>query len=74
MGDLKKELCLFLEVSPEDVIMKWGTKSGRELKDLEMTLKEARFITGTQIYFDFGIPAQPGEIRIQLFLATDASP
>jgi hypothetical protein len=30
--------------------MKMGSKSGRELKDLSITLKDARFITGTQIY------------------------
>jgi len=54
-------------------MMKWGSKSGRELKDMDITLKDAKFIRGTQVYFDFGIPAKPGEIRIQLFLATDAS-
>jgi len=27
-----------------------GSKSGRELKDLSVTLKDARFITGTQLY------------------------
>jgi hypothetical protein len=26
---LKNELCMFLETDPEEIIMKWGTKSGR---------------------------------------------
>ena len=35
-------------------------------------MKESRFITGTTIYFEKGIPAKTGEVRVQLFLAFDA--
>lgn len=38
------------------------------------SLKENRFINGTTLFLEKGIPAKLGEIRIQLFLAEDASP
>ena len=59
-------------MDPEETIMRRGTKSGMELKDLKLTMKDSRFITGTQVYLDKGLPANPGEVRIQLFFAYDA--
>ena len=56
----------------EETILRRGTKSGLELKDLKATMKDSRFITGTQVYLDKGLPAKPGEVRIQLFFAYDA--
>lgn len=44
-----------------------------ELKNLSSSMKDSRFISGTQVYLEKGLPAKPGEIRIQLFIATDAS-
>jgi hypothetical protein len=35
-------------------------------------MKDAKFITGTQLYFEKGIPAKAGEIRVQLYMAVDA--
>lgn len=44
-----------------------------ELKNLNSTMKDSRFISGTQVYFEKGLPAKPGEIRVQLYLASDAA-
>lgn len=44
-----------------------------ELKNLNNTMKDSRFISGTQVYFEKGLPAKPGEVRVQLYLATDAA-
>lgn len=40
-----------------------------ELKDLEQTLQSYRFISGTQIYIENGIPALPDQLRIVLYLS-----
>lgn len=53
--------------------MKRGNRSGLELKNLSATMKDTRFISGTQVYLEKGLPAKPGEVRIQLFIATDAA-
>jgi hypothetical protein len=37
-------------MEPENIIIRRGNKSSLELKNLETTLKENRFITGTQLY------------------------
>ena len=47
-------------MDPEETILRRGTKSGLELKDLKATMKDSRFITGTQVYLDKGLPAKPG--------------
>jgi hypothetical protein len=58
---------------PEETIIRRGNKSGLELKYMEASLKENRFISGTTLFLEKGIPAKLGEVRIQLFLATDAA-
>lgn len=58
----------------EDTIVRRGNRSGLELKNGLSTLKDNRFINGTTLYLEKGLPAKMGEIRIQLFLAEDASP
>jgi hypothetical protein len=61
-----------LNLNPDETIIKRGTKSGMELKNLNITMKDLRFISGTQMYLEKGLPAKPEEVRVQLYLATDA--
>lgn len=58
----------------DETIVRRGNKSGLELKNGNASLKENRFINGTTLFLEQGIPAKMGEIRIQLFLAEDAVP
>ena len=60
LGELKGELCALHEMDPEETILRRGSKSGMELKDLTLTMKDCKFITGTQVYLDKGLPAKPG--------------
>lgn len=69
---LKTELCKIIGVETDDLIMRRGTKSGLQLKNLALSMKESKFITGTQLYFEKGIPAKAGQIRVQLSIAKDA--
>lgn len=73
-GELKETICKKHGLDPTSTIFKRGSRSGLELKDLNDTLKDYRFITGTQLYLEEGIPAQPGEVRIILFLSTPTEP
>lgn len=49
-GELKETICKKHELDPTGIIFKRGSKSGLELKDLNTTLKDYHFITGTQLY------------------------
>lgn len=73
-GDLRQAICEKHGLDPAAVVFKRNSRSGLELKSLIDTLKEYRFITGTQIYLDEGLPAQPGEVRILLHLSEPTDP
>ena len=68
-GELRQAICDKHGLDPTVVVFKRNSRSGLELKCLTDTLKEYRFITGTQIYLEEGLPAQPGEVRILLHLS-----
>ena len=69
LQQLKEELCSKHGLDIHETILKRGNKSGMELKDLEQTLQDLRFISGTQLFIDAGIPALPGELRVILYLS-----
>jgi hypothetical protein len=58
----------------EDTIVRRGNRSGLELKNGLASLKDNRFINGTTLFLEKGLPAKMGEIRVQLFLSEDAIP
>ena len=72
-GQLKDQLCALIGQVPAETIVRRGNRSGMEIKNLEASLKDNRFISGTSLYLEKGLPARMGEIRVQLFLASDAA-
>ena len=74
LNDFKKKICDIIGQPVEETIVKRGNRNGIEIKNGTASLKDNRFINGTTLYLEKGLPAKMGEIRIQLFMAEDASP
>ena len=60
LNQLKETICEVIKQPIGETIMRRGNRSGLELKNGCATLKDNRFINGTTLFLEKGLPAKMG--------------
>lgn len=73
MSDLKSIICNKLKLNLDEVVLRRGTRSGAEIKDLNIKLIHCNLMNNSVIHVDKGKPSSANEYRIYISIAEPAT-
>jgi hypothetical protein len=69
MKDLKDAISNKLKILADELLMRRGTKSGAEIKDLSLKLIHCNLMNNSIIHLERGKPSSPNEFRVYISIA-----